>query len=853
MNDAGNAESNELIERFRASKLRVPEGQRPTPTADAIAEDGAEYVPGWGDAVTPEELDAIPDTMRSTFFNETADDLQDLRGALLALEQQGGDRTIFLDMERIAHKIKGAAGTVKLATLTTLAHTFEDMLLAVHGNRVPASAPVYSVLFRYLDLLQADLDRAGGYPEADAVIVGTAETLREELLALTATSAALPGPPRPSTFAAPAEREEGARPTRALDGQSLLRVDVGKLDGLMDHVSALATNRAVFKEIREGIARLQTEMDQALARIRDVGGHIADVQPLMRPTFPLAAHDDGAPLSGAPARADLELARYSDLDQALRALDEAVADIAANSSSIGALLQRLGQTSETQETLMTQMQQDVTSIRLVPLQDLVPRLQVATRLLAEDLGKAVTFSVRGQMTEIDRDISEALAEPLLQLARNAIVHGIEPPDERRAAGKPEAGDVWLHAYYVGNEVTIEIGDDGWGVKPDMLVASAIALGILDADTGRALTPSAALDLMFKPGVSTMREVQAAGGRGIGLDEVRTAIQRLKGSIHVQSETGQGAIFRIRVPISLSIVRILQVRVGDDGYAVPFSSVAHSITLDTHHLVAQPAAPLASGGAAWARRASVSLPAEMGDRPGDSGAGTRRIVEVPVFPLAELLGFEYRPQSPQPALLVEVGQQLVALLVDDVRDDREVVVRALPRHLRRHAVRGATVTADGQMLLLLDLPALVAGVLGGAHPLPVPRPAARPAARPIAPPTPRVLVVDDSISMRTALQLILTRAGFEVQLARDGFEALSLMLAGPPRALLLDIEMPRLDGFELLAIVRGSPQFAEVRVAMLTTRSGEKHRRHAEELGADAYLTKPCPDELLVETVRRLLG
>jgi chemosensory pili system protein ChpA (sensor histidine kinase/response regulator) len=367
------------------------------------------------------------------------------------------------------------------------------------------------------------------------------------------------------------------------------------------------------------------------------------------------------------------------------------------------------------------------------------------------------------------------------------------------------------------------------------------------ETAKNMAPQDALDLMFLPGFTTIDRAQSVAGRGIGLDDVRTKIQSLKGSIQVRGEPGHGAVFRVRVPISLSVVRALQVRAGDEVFAAPVSSVQHTAPVNTLDILTSTdtaAGGALTGGPRNGRRLRVEVTEE-------SLAGERQYEEIPVYALAELLDLAVeRQREPTQALIIEAGRRRVALLVDDVADASEVVVQALPEHLRRHAVRGATVTPDGQVRLVLDLPELVAALRDDARASSAPR--LRPAPRLTRALAPRVLVVDDSVSIRRTVELTLSRAHFDVQVARDGVEALEMMLVSPPRVLMLDIEMPRLDGFELLSIMRESPQFAEVRVVMLTARASEKHRRHAHALGASAYLLKPCPQEVLVDTVRGLL-
>ncbi|HEX6121594.1 MAG TPA: response regulator, partial [Ktedonobacterales bacterium] len=879
----------------------APSG-RPRPDATS-AQDHGETPHDSAIIASGTDLNEIPAELKHMFVIETRDDVRDLRRSLIELEERDHQPAILHDMGRIAHKIKGAAATMEFGVIAELAHTFEDMLLALLSTAEASSERVITLLNQALNMLEGSLEPGATDGPAGAELLTEAAALRDHLRALLPDpsrrvgDASLASAPTPPMARPPEEASELVshaledtlplsvldveairRPARRLDGESHLRVDVRRLDDLMARVSALATNRASLAQVRDEIGRFQAEMDHAITRLRRASAQVNEVQPLVqalaerpasgngesdpyasaqaqlfhRISGPQASTPLGRPFErdGTFAQADLTLERYSEFDQALRALAEAVTDLISNSSGLRGTLQRFTQANEAQEALMGQMQQDITAIRLVPLQDLVPRLTFAARQIAHDQGKPISFVVRGEMTQIDRDISEALTDPLMQLLRNAIVHGIEAPEERAESGKPAQGAIWLHAYYVGNEVTIEVGDDGCGINPNLLVAAAIAAGYLDAAAGQLLSEAEALDLMFVPGISTIEEAHVAGGRGIGLDEVRTVLRRLKGFIQVRSELGRGTVFRIRVPISLSVQKVLHIAAAGGNYAVPFSSVQRTLSLNATELITA-SAPDAVRSASQSRartirRVRLLSAASTPQTPG--AAPEQQITEMPAFAIAETLGYEFHPREPQPALVVRVGQQRVALLVDDVHGEHEVVIRALPKHLCRFAVRGATVTLSGQVLLLLDLPELVTGMIEGKRSLPAPRPLPRIARTP----APRIMVVDDSISMRSALELILTRAGHAVQLARDGFEALELLLQSLPRVMILDIEMPRLDGFELLRVLRSTPQFAGVRVAMLTTRASPRHRAYAEALGADAYLIKPCPDQLLLDTIRRLL-
>jgi chemosensory pili system protein ChpA (sensor histidine kinase/response regulator) len=827
------------------------------------------------------DFDAIPDELRQTCIAEAAEDLEVLRTQVLRLEREPSDRAPVGEMGRIAHKIRGSASTFGLDILAQIALMFEDVQRALRSRRSSNTPPDMKALTGLLDLMERALSiaSADGAPDPDLVAEGS--RIREHLLAQIGTmSAAPPGlsasASDPAHVVSPESDTHPALPL-AMQLEAAHRVDPHRLDRLMDDASTLPLARATLLQTREDIGKLQTELDQSLMRLAQLGRQLSDLHPTLaaatlystgssregRSSWTTSALSQTTSASAQPEvgmlrpteppasrRHDFALEQYTEFDHFARALAEAIEDATSTGRALGGKLSLLGQNMDEQAHIAREIQHDVVHLRLIPLSGIVHRLQLEVRRLAPVVGKSVAFSARGEMTELDRAITGGLVDPLVQLVRNALVHGIEAPGERAEAGKPPEGSVWFHASYMGSDVVIEIGDDGRGVNPHRLVAAAEMAGIVDPTLARSLSAPEALELMFVPGLTTFDTPQVLSGHGIGLDHVRTNIERLKGSLQVRSEVGSGTVFRIRVPMSLSVVKALHVRAGGQDYAVPFSAVQRTLKLTRTELLASEV-PDSSG--VLSNRVALRIriePAYSSSPLLQPIPAEHRLEEIPAYPLAELLGFAQERRDPQLALVVERGPRRVALLVDEILEDQEAVVQTLPAHLRRGVIRGATVTAEGRLLLLLDLQQIVSAVVGGTpvpavHLGPIPRPQQRPVA-------PRVLVVDDSVSVRRALESALTRAGFEVQLARDGVEALETMLASPPAVLLLDIEMPRLDGFELLSILRGSPQFDGVRVVMLTSRTGPALREHALQLGAAAYLTKPCPQETIIDTVRAQL-
>jgi chemosensory pili system protein ChpA (sensor histidine kinase/response regulator) len=780
------------------------------------------------------ELDHIPTTLRTSFLGEAQDLITELQRIALELERVPGDERLLTAAKRIAHRLRGSAGTVHMRPLAQVAFEFEELLEALRlaGASAGASAGAWGVVatLQCIGLLQRALDQEAGAQPPDPTLVDTAARLRASAMvsgaaSVPATAAPSPDPPNGS---GPEASEDGRHSQPEAD--LTLKVDVRHLDELMARVSALTINRTTMAGARDEVSRLQEEMGQALGKLNALAERLQDLRP---------GGGGGASLPGPSSLPLATLAEMSlpsreraqQFDDSMRVMREAVDDVTTLDSSLRAVMGQLQRIVEAQEALMSEVQHDVIEMRLVPLDDIVLTLRLAARLLAADLGKAIAFNIRGEATQIDREISDLLKEPLLQLLRNAITHGIEPAKERRAAGKPEEGRVWLEAHYVGNEVSIEIGDDGRGVNLGMLREAAVKAGHLRRDAARQLSNDQALDLMFLPGISTYGQADMVGGRGIGLDEVRETLRRLHGTITVSSASGAGSVFSIRVPISLSITHVLHVSAGDQGYAIPFSFVQRTIALTQEQI--RPTG-------VTSRPYVVALP-ETGPDESDGD----HLTETPAYPLASLLGRAYAMDPARVALIVEHGHERIALLVDAIHEDRELVARSLPPHLRRKVVSGVTTTPDGQILLILDIPALLTRSM---H-MPPPAPSAQ---RPPPPRKPRILIVDDSASIRRVLQQDLARAGFAVGVARDGIDALQAMVKEPPQIVILDIEMPRLDGFEFLSALRNSTESPSPRVIMLTSRASEKHQAYARQLGADAYFVKPCPIATLTAKIYELL-
>lgn len=817
--------------------------------------------------------EAIPPEMVEQFLAETRDDLYLFQDALARLETPEERPTAVLEMRHIVHKIKGAAATLDLQVVAGLAHCLEDILDLLRSQRLEYADAVVDALMHGVMELEAALAKS---PDAEAENAGGLERLRaqyEALLALSnpagaddlgatqpesrrlaAAARQQSGAPEPLTFDQSSALLDAQR-ERVTPGRELaLRVEVSRLDHLMALVSELAGHRAGTEELRQDINDALAEMRRAVQKMYVLVNQLDEEAPARstsqaqlseRPqpqgaTTRLAARSSPSHPPGVlnpTLSADAEAARRQELDledlnsehsHLLWALREGVNDIATMSDGLHRLLIQMNGLAETQDSLTSTIERDITHLRLVPIGQIFPRLQLTARMIAQEQNKQINFLPSGATTEIDRDIIEAITGPLVQLVRNCAVHGIESAEERRELGKPEVGTITLHAYYTGNEITIEVGDDGCGINEHRLIDTAVALGKLSPEEADQMDLEQAFQLMLLPDISTSPAVTNVAGRGVGMNIVRTVVESLKGTLHIHSTPGEGTSFHIRLPISLGILPALFVRAGQQTYAVPMSSVAH---------IWQPEDQQPLKNTVFFHLSDV-----LGGTPQPTSEGSE----------------EKKPQTqssersePQAALIVPLRQRHVGVYVDEVLNEREVVIKRLPPYLRRRGVRGVILNPTGELLLLLDLPELAHRALSSARLDRVAAPRDEPA--PAAPLIngPRVLVVDDSLFIRRTLELQLTRAGYQVKAARDGLEALHFMSQDPPQLVLLDIEMPQLDGYALLSILRDQARFRDIPVAMLTSRAADKHRQHAMDLGAKAYLVKPCPHDVLLQTVADL--
>jgi|GEM_PF-486191 len=762
--------------------------------------------------------------LRAIFALEAAEHLKRIDADLIALEAAPGSLEILRSLRRTVHTLKGAAAMMGMAAVATLAHSIEDRLDAATGGEDgraarPLEPQAYSALLGDLDRLEQLIQSGGalGDAHAGALPAPPAELAEQgepapETTAHRGLQASHPGQ------AGKQERAPVAVPVRLERLDDLLRIAGETSVAVAAWPALLAAAGSALSDVRRSIGRVQSLVSELEAERRTSfgrrdAGRLAQVAGTTSEEQGEAAEWVFDPL---------ELDRYTPADRLTRELAEIAVETHAAERELASALESAGEVVMALRRHAGALQEQLLEARLVPLDELMGRLQRAVRSVALRRGKEASLVFDGHGVAVDRAILDSITEALVHLVRNAVDHGIEPPEVRARAGKARAGTVHVRAHQERGEVRVEVADDGAGIDLERLATAAQAAG---RDAGAS--PEERLRLMFEPGISTAREVDEISGRGVGLDAVREALARVRGTIEVASEPGHGTIFRLTFPVTLAQARVVMAEVAGNPVAVP---VAHVRRI--------------------ARRASITA-----ERLGHEEVARLDGEAFPIADLAAALGYEVQEPLPvnPPVLFIEVAGRRAALLAGAVGGEQEIVVQPTGRHLwSLRGVAGATVLQDGRVALLLHLPDLLEAPRQAR-----PSPAALPAGAPAAATAPlaagqqalEVLVVDDSPTIRKLLVRMLKDLGWQPREAKDGAEALEEIRLRRPDAVLADVEMPRLDGYGLLAALRARPETADLPVLMLTSRTAARHRQRAAGLGASGYLTKPYRPADVVAALR----
>jgi chemosensory pili system protein ChpA (sensor histidine kinase/response regulator) len=611
----------------------------------------------------------------------------------------------------------------------------------------------------------------------------------------------------PLEFGGAAEDEAGLR-----GGQEQVRVRAELLDRLVNYAGEVAIYRSRLEQQLGAFRTATAEMEQTNTRLRDQLRRLeieTEAQIIAR------YQREGESTDGAFD--PLELDRFSTVQQLSRALAETAADLSSLHTTLDDLTQQYDTLLLQQSRVSSELQEGLMRTRMVPFDTVVPRLRRVLRQAASDTGKQVQLKLDGAQGELDRNVLERMTAPLEHMLRNAVAHGLESPSQRAGAGKSEEGTVTIAIRKEGSEVVLQVGDDGRGLDRRAIRERGEARGLVRKD---APLSNAQLDaLIFEPGFSTAEEVTRLAGRGVGMDVVASEVRQLGGTIDIHSELGKGTVFTLRLPQTLAVTQAAFVRIGETTFAVPIASV----------------------------RGVGRIPREELAR----GATTYRYgnEEYVLHDLGKLIGHapaKAEGQMQMPLLLTRSGDLHVAVTLDQIVGNREIVVKPIgPQVASIPGIFGATIMGDGSVVVILDIAPLVRRIVAQPEEQ-LEGPVAEQRAVPL------VMVVDDSITMRKVTGRVLERNNFEVVTAKDGVDALERMVDRVPDLMLLDIEMPRMDGYELATTMKADARLAKVPIIMITSRTGDKHRQRAMDIGVDRYLGKPYQENELMRNVFALL-
>jgi len=793
--------------------------------------------------------DYDPD-VASIFGDEATELLESADAALGALKAERGSRDRVTELQRVLHTLKGGARMAGITAMGDLSHELESLVIQLGDDAVHLDDRSLEVVQSSLDELSRMRDLVGaGRPVEPARDLITRIRLIGRGGAPAVEKPTAPVPPsaeppirppaakakRAPARAAPAALEpaeepeaEAASPSPAAaatgpptrdttaDRAEVARVDADLLDTMLNVAGEVSIYRARLEQQVSSIDFNLAELGRVVQRLKDQLRKLeieTEAQILHRHVDSGTRRDDFDPL---------ELDRYSSIQQYSRALAETSSDVASVQGLLATQMREVQNLLTQQGRIVSELQGGLMRTRMVPFQRQVQRLTRIARQAAAETRKKVEVRINGAAGELDRQVLERMLAPFEHMLRNAIVHGIELPAARVAAGKDEMGRIDVALKREGSEVVITVADDGAGVNLKLVRDRAVALGLTTLK--QELSDEQALQLILEPGFSTAGKVTQTAGRGVGMDVVATEIKKLGGSLYTETEAGKGTRFTVRLPFTLAISQALVVRVGEELYALPLPTVEGVVRVP---------------------RAEVMRHLGEESASFDYGGQKYRFQHLATFVSGTASTIPEHDVA-VPVILVRAGEHSTAIVTDELIGSREIVVKTVgPQISGIRGISGATILGDGRICVILDVGALVRSDW---------RQRAAPDARAASQVDRRIfaLVVDDSITVRRVTQRLLERNGMRVVTAKDGLEAVSVLQDEVPDVILLDIEMPRMDGYEVASHVRNDVRLKDVPIVMITSRVGEKHRARAIELGVNEYLGKPYQEGQLLQAIEPLV-
>jgi chemosensory pili system protein ChpA (sensor histidine kinase/response regulator) len=744
----------------------------------------------------PQLNDELDEQLLPIFLEEAVDLTRDLTAQVRAWRGDLAGDTAPRAIARLLHTFKGSArmaGAMNLGEAThQLEARVEEALRAGH-----ATSAFVDEIEAGCDALDQAVERLRAGPQEPAVVEAPAT-------APVTVSGVAPA-------VAPVVMVDVEGDVDAGGQRATLRVRADLIDRLVGEAGELSIARARIEGEMRSLKGSMLELTENVIRLRR---QLREIE--IQAETQIQARVAQTPESDADFD-PLELDRFTRFQELTRFMAESVNDVATVQQSLLKNLDDANAAILAQASLNRSLQQELMGVRMVPFASQTERLYRIVRQSAKEVGKRANLDIVGGQVDIDRSVLDKMLAPIEHMLRNAVTHGIESRDERLAAGKAEAGEIVVKLAQEGNEIILSMSDDGKGLDLASIRARAEAMGLLLPE--QVADEKTLYEFIFMPGFSTATEVTQLSGRGVGMDVVKSEVGDIGGRIEIESLPGQGTIFRLYLPLTLAVTQTLLVRVGNHLYAVPSTMIEQVREM---------------------KEKALAVVRERGEVEWQG-------ISYPFHFLPHLLGdLTAMPEAHRQywVLLLRSGTQRVAVLVDELKGNQEVVVKNIGAQLARVVgIAGATVLGDGKVVLILNPVALASRASASSVQTAVPS---------MLPPLlaevtslPTVMVVDDSLTVRKITSRLLMREGYQVILAKDGVDALEQLVEATPDVILSDIEMPRMDGFDLVRNLRADARLRSLPVIMITSRTADKHRNYALEIGANHYLGKPYDEvELL---------
>ncbi len=767
------------------------------------------------------------------FLEEANDLLETIDNQMDGWSKDPSNQAFNKELQRALHTLKGGARLSGLKSLGDASHAFESMLIQSEDD-----TPVFDGDFREQaqkhfdglnELVETVRESHREMVERGPVATPQAPAAAEDKAAPVAKSAAQTEETQiigrqmaPDQATKP---PQAAQPAARQAQQETVRVGAGLLDELVNLAGETSITRGRLETQISDFSHTLEEMTATIERLKEQLRRM-DIETEAQVLFRVEREGTGTGADYSDDFDPLEMDRYSSIQQLSRALTESASDLMD-------LKDELAEKSRDAETLLlqqsrinTELQEGLMKTRMIPFSSMVPRLRRIVRQVSGELKKKVEFDVHNAEGEMDRTVLERMVAPLEHMLRNALDHGIEDRERRLASGKSESGTIDLSLSREGGDIVLRMKDDGGGIPVEVIRKKAIERGLLDEST--QISNHEVLQFIMQAGFSTAQKVTQISGRGVGMDVVASEIKQLGGQITIDSEVGRGTEFTIRLPFTVSVNRALMVNTGEDFYAIPLNTIEGIVRVSSYELEEyyKPDAPLYEY------------------------AGKKYKLQY----IGSLLQSEHKPKLqgqplPLPVILVRGGEQSMALQVDSLMGSREIVVKSMGAQFSSvRGVSGATILGDGSVVVILDLPALIRADMNVLQQ----KGKVEEKVAPISFRPTQVMVVDDSVTVRKVTTRLLQRNGMEVITAKDGVDAVSILQEVKPDIMLLDIEMPRMDGFEVASFVRHDEHLQDVPIVMITSRTGQKHKDRAMSIGVNEYLGKPFQEKTLLSTIEKLV-